>query len=125
VRFRDVVAQLRQRKATVLIASHDLAELERLADRAIILQDGRVTETISLRERTDSRAYRITLADAHNAFADVFPNARRSESNTYVVEVSDVADLNRRLAALLAAGGAVLAVQPADTLEQRVTRGMT
>jgi hypothetical protein len=36
--------------------------------------------------------------------------------------VSDVADLNRRLAALIDAGAAIVSVTPADTLEQRVTR---
>ena len=123
VRFRDIVAQLRARGATVLIASHDLAELERLADRAIVLESGRVLETISLRDRTGSRTYRIVLAEEHSAFADVFPNAQLGESHTFVVEVSDVADLNRRLAALLSAGGAVVRVEPADSLEQRVTRG--
>jgi ABC-type multidrug transport system ATPase subunit len=125
VRFRDVVSQLRSRKATVLIASHDLNELERLADRAILLENGKVTETISLRDRTASRAYRITLANMHDSFGDVFPNARRDDGNVFVVDVSDVADLNRRLAALLSAGGAVVSVQPADTLEERVTRGAT
>jgi ABC-type multidrug transport system ATPase subunit len=124
VRFRDVFTQLRARQTTVLIASHDLAELERLADRAILIQNGSVTDTISLRDRTDSRAYRVVLADHHDSFAEVFPNATQAaEPHTFVVGVSDVADLNRRLAALLAAGGAVVTVQPADTLEERVTRG--
>lgn len=125
VRFRDVVAQLRARNATVLIASHDLTELERLADRAILLENGKVTDTISLRDRTDLRVYRITLAGAHDSFGDVFPSARRHDGNVFVVDVSDVADLNRRLAALLTAGGEVVSVQPADTLEERVTRGAT
>lgn len=124
LRFRDVVTQLRARQATVLIASHDLTELERLADRAILLRHGKVTETISLRDRTGSRSYRISLAQQNSAFAEVFPDAQRAaEPDTFVVAVGDVADLNRRLAALLAAGGSILSVQPADTLEERVTRG--
>jgi ABC-type multidrug transport system ATPase subunit len=122
VRFRDVITRQRARGATILIASHDLAELERLADRAIVLDAGRVREIISLRDRTDIRTYRIELAAAHSAFADVFPGARTAAPHSFVVEVSDVADLNRRLAALLAAGAAVVAVAPADGLEARVTR---
>ena len=123
VRFRDTIAELRSRAVTVLIASHDLAELERLADRAILLQNGRVSEIMSLRTRTDTRMYRIELAAAVDAINDFFPGAARGERATeFTVKVSDVADLNRRLAALLAAGGAVIAVNAADTLEDRVSR---
>ena len=124
VRFRDVIAQQRARGVTVLIASHDLAELERLADRAILLENGRITEMISLRERTDFRSYRIELLESHASFSDVFPQSRATDVATVnVVEVSDVADLNRRLAALISAGANVISVTPADTLEDRVTRG--
>jgi ABC-type multidrug transport system ATPase subunit len=123
VRFRDIVAQQRARGATVLIASHDLAELERMADHALVLESGRLREVISLRDRTTVRSYRLELADTHAAFSDVFPGARSApEANAYIVDVSDVADLNRRLAALLDAGAAVVSVTPADTLEERVTR---
>lgn len=124
VRFRDVVAQLRARNATVLIASHDLAELERLADRAIVLEGGRVTDVISLRERTDTRLYRIELAAPHDAVVAVFPGATDANTSTsFTAHVSDVADLNRRVAALIAAGAHIVAVAPAETLENRVTRG--
>lgn len=123
VRFRDVVARQRARGATVLIASHDLAELERLADRALVLDGGRLREVVSLRDRTSVRSYRLELAEKHDAFNDVFPDARAAaQANEYIVAVSDVADLNRRLAALLAAGAVVVSVVPADTLEERVTR---
>ena len=125
VRFRDLIAEQRARGATVLIASHDLNELERLADRALLLDAGRVREVISLRDRTGARSYHIALAEASTTLNDVFPGARQtSDERTYLVEVSDVADLNRRLAALLATGATVVSVTPADTLEQRVTRNM-
>jgi ABC-2 type transport system ATP-binding protein len=123
VRFRDLIAQQRARGATILIASHDLAELERLADRAIVLDAGRVREIIDLRDRTAVRSFRIELAETHAAFPEVFPGARAAAPRSFVVEVSDAADLNRRLAALLAAGANVVAVMPADTLEARVTGG--
>ena len=122
VRFRDVIARQRARGATVLIASHDLAELERLADRALLLGAGRLREVVSLRDRTDIRTYRIELAAEHAAFAEVFPGARAAAQHAFLVDVSDVADLNRRLAALLAAGASVVAVAPADGLEARLVR---
>lgn len=122
VRFRDLIARQRARGATVLIASHDLNELERLADRALLLDAGRVLEDVSLRDRTEARRYRIELTAADTALQEVFPGAHADGNNTFIVDVSDVADLNRRLAALLATGAAVVAVTPADTLEDRVTR---
>jgi hypothetical protein len=80
-------------------------------------------EVISLRDRTDVRTYRIELAAAHTSMTDVFPNARAAAQTTFLVDVSDVADLNRRLAALIDAGASVVAVTPADGLEARLTRG--
>lgn len=123
VRFRDVIAEMRSQKTTVLIASHDLSELERLADRAIVLQDGRVAETVSLRDLSGSQTFRIALATTYDQFTDIFPGAEMvTPPATYVVKVADVGDLNRRLAALLSFGVNVVAVQPAETLEGRVTR---
>ena len=45
-RFRDVVASLRSPTRVVLIASHNLDELERLADRVAILNRGRLTRVV-------------------------------------------------------------------------------
>jgi len=45
-RFRDVVAALRAPSRVVLIASHNLDELERLADRVAILNKGRLTRVV-------------------------------------------------------------------------------
>lgn len=45
-RFRDVVASLRSPTRVVLIASHNLDELERLADRVAILNKGRLTRVV-------------------------------------------------------------------------------
>ncbi len=123
VRFRDIVAQQRARGATLLIASHDLNELERLADRALLLEDGSVRELVSLRDRTAVRTYRVELSASHPALTEVFPDARAAPGNAaYLIDVADVADLNRRLAALLSAGAAIVSIAPADTLENRVTR---
>ena len=123
VRFRDVIAEMRSQKTTVLIASHDLSELERLADRAIVLQNGRVAETVSLRDLSGSQTFRIALATTYDQLTDIFPDAEMvAPPSTYVVKVADVGDLNRRLAALLSFGVNVVAVQPAETLEGRVTR---
>ncbi len=41
-RLFEVVARLRERGAAVLYISHRLADLQRIADRAVVLRDGRV-----------------------------------------------------------------------------------
>jgi ABC-type multidrug transport system ATPase subunit len=46
-RFRDVVAQLRRPDRVILIASHNLDELERLADRVAILDHGRLQRVVA------------------------------------------------------------------------------
>jgi ABC-2 type transport system ATP-binding protein len=45
-RFRDVVAQLRRPDRLMLIASHNLDELERLADRVAILNKGQLQRVV-------------------------------------------------------------------------------
>ncbi len=48
--FQDVVRQMRDAGATVLLSSHILAEAEALCDRISIIRDGRVVESGTLAE---------------------------------------------------------------------------
>jgi ABC-2 type transport system ATP-binding protein len=57
--FRDCVAEHTARGATVLLSSHILSEVERLADRVTIIRDGRAVESGSLAQ------LRLTQADGH------------------------------------------------------------
>lgn len=129
VRFRDLVTELRTGDRTVLLASHDLAEVERLADRVVVLRDGRVTEVMEARPRGGPRRYRLAVDGPGEAVRASFPGAapepvdREGDATdaTYLVDVADAAELSHRLAALLDAGGIVRSVVPlADDLETRV-----
>ena len=109
-----------------LIASHDLDELERTADRVAVLEAGRVREVIDLRApQTGFPAYRLEVESTHGAAEAVhacFPDAVAEEGSplAFRVQAADAEDLNRRVAALLARGLAVRALQPErETLEQR------
>ncbi|RNL64071.1 ABC transporter ATP-binding protein [Nocardioides marmoriginsengisoli] len=57
--FNDCVADHTARGATVLLSSHILSEVERLAERVTIIRDGRAVETGSLAELRHLRRTRI------------------------------------------------------------------
>jgi ABC-2 type transport system ATP-binding protein len=128
VRFRAIVAELRDEGRTVLIASHDLAEVERLASRVVLLEAGRLRSVIEMDAPPGSAgaAYRLELAAPVPELAEVFPDAEPIEGDApaaYRVVAGDAAELSRRLAALLEAGAIVASVQPLlEPLEARVRR---
>jgi ABC-2 type transport system ATP-binding protein len=124
VRFRDLVAELRAAGRTVLLASHDLAEVERVADRAILLEDGRVREVLDVQgPEGPATRYRLDIEAPAEVLAIAFPDADPT-ARPVTVTVADAAELSHRLAALLEAGGLVRAVVPETDpgLEERVRR---
>lgn len=48
--FQDEVARLKAEQKAVLLSSHILSEVERLADRVVIIQEGRVVESWTLEQ---------------------------------------------------------------------------
>jgi ABC-type multidrug transport system ATPase subunit len=134
VLFRDAIATLRASSATVLIASHDFRELERLADGAILLEAGRVRETIELTAPETPTFWTLRLAKPSTAVAELFPAAvlldnsdagTESEAVRYAVSAAGAADMSARIAALLATGAILLEVSPAGvSLEERVRQSL-
>lgn len=129
IRLRDAIQELRAEGRTVLIASHDLAEVERLAERVVLLQGGRVRDVLEVAQQEDeAQRYRITLAEPSAAVAEAFPDAATEPGNdhAFVVTVADARELSARLAALLAAGAILASVQPAtEPLEEQVRRALS
>jgi ABC-type multidrug transport system ATPase subunit len=123
VRFREIVQELRTGGRTILLASHELGEVERIADHAILLENGRVREIIEIgSEPTGPVRYRITGTLSEEAL-HAFPGAERPEAGTAIVTVADARELSNRLAALLDRGAVVTAVTPLDAgLEERVRK---
>lgn len=129
--LRGMVAEWRAADPArvVLIASHDLDELERTVDRVLVLESGRVREEIDLlAEQAGFPPYRLEVEPVHGAEQAVraaFPDAVPEEGPglAFHVHPVDAADLSRRTAALLQAGVVVrsLAAQQA-TLEDRFRR---
>ncbi len=115
-RFRDIVAQVRRDDRAILIASHNLDELERLCDRVAIVDRGAVQRIVEVRAGagiTTTRRWRIRVTQAPDAVAAQFPGAAVTGMD---IECSaDVAGLNAGLAAAIASGALVTAVGPAES----------
>ena len=123
-RFRDIVGALRHPDRTMIIASHNLDELQRLTDRVAIIDHGklqRVVGTSSLDQQSvGALTYRISLASGAEHFTRVFPGAAAAGRGEYEVTVPDLATLNGRLAELMLAGAVVAAMVPTrSVLEQQ------
>jgi len=122
-RFRDIVDALRHPDRAILIASHNLDELQRLADRVAIIDHGklqRVVGTTALSHAGASTAFRLSIASGSEHVEMVFPGAITLGRGEYQVIVTDLAALNSGLAALLERGVLIAGVAPAHSaLEQQ------
>lgn len=123
-RFRDVVDRLRRPDRAILIASHNLDELARLADRVGIIDRGRLQRVVDVRanERTitEGAPYRIVVARGDALVATVFPDARELASGEFEVRALSLEAINAGLVRLMQGGALVRAVYPVHSaLEQQ------
>lgn len=113
LRFRDLIARLRRPNRTILIASHNLDELERITDRVAILSRGTLQRVVTSGGGEAGGAYRLVLAADHPAVAVAFPTAVPVEGRARAYRVEgDLAVLNHALERLLASGAQVAAFYP-------------
>jgi ABC-2 type transport system ATP-binding protein len=127
IRLRDILKTVRSRGSTVLLASHDLAEVGRIADVVVLLDSGRIVEHFETQpDSSETRTWRLRLASAADHVADVFPGAQPfDDGREFLVDAADEADLSARLAALLASGAIVSSLEPStEALETRVRRAL-
>jgi ABC-2 type transport system ATP-binding protein len=122
-RFRDIVEELRRPDRTILIASHNLDELQRLADRVAIIDHGRLQRVVSTSydetQQTTTR-FRLTLASGHERIRESFPHAEAAGKGEYDVTVRSIQELNTALADLMSRGALVASVVPErSVLEQQ------
>lgn len=122
VRLRDIIADLRSDDRVIVVASHDLAEIERVADHAVVLDAGSVRNILDVRDsRSGDVTYRLSLAEPFDNVTAAFPAAAAIDELEYVVTVTDPAELSQRLAGLLGLGAVIAAIEPErQALEQRV-----
>jgi ABC-2 type transport system ATP-binding protein len=123
---RDIVLALKSRGVAVLLNSHLIGEVERVCDRVVILDRGRVAASGTLAELLGQRELRLHLTDVSAAvqarLAATGKVERAGDWFTVALPAEDggtaVPDLVSDLAAI---GARVHAVEPARiTLEERL-----
>jgi ABC-2 type transport system ATP-binding protein len=120
-RFRDIVQSLKKPGRTIIIASHNLDELERLADRVAIIDHGQLQRvvTVSGAGVSELMAYRVRAVSGADLIAAQFPGATVSTTGEVDLPPVTVATLNAGLGHALAAGALISAVIPRESaLEQ-------
>jgi ABC-2 type transport system ATP-binding protein len=123
---RDLVLALKARGVAVLLNSHLIGEVERVCDRVVILDKGRVAASGSLAELLGRRELRLRLdgvsAEAEQRLAAAGQLTRSGSSFTVALPVEEDADAVPGLVAdLVTLGVRVHSVEPARiSLEERL-----
>lgn len=113
--LREVLVSRRGRK-TILVSSHNLAELERMCDHVVMIADGRCTRAGSM-EQVTGRTREVVVV-----LAPPFPPGREGELRLQLgpEDPRSVEDATTELLrALLAEGARIREVRPGDSLESR------
>jgi len=102
----------------MLIASHNLDELERLCDRVAIIDRGRLQRVVDTRRaatRGVAATYHLTVTEGANHVLAIFPGAATLGDNQFEIEGGNAPMLNTRLAKLLEHGALITALVPAHS----------
>jgi ABC-2 type transport system ATP-binding protein len=122
-RFRDIVGELRRPDRTMLIASHNLDELQRLTDRVAIIDRGRLQRLVSTGYEPAApiaTRFRLTLVTGLEHVRTVFPSAEETGKGEYDVTVQSLEELNQSLVNLIGRGALIASVVPErSVLEQQ------
>ncbi|CAA9312569.1 MAG: hypothetical protein AVDCRST_MAG89-1209, partial [uncultured Gemmatimonadetes bacterium] len=109
VRLRSILAAWRAAdpRRVLLVASHNLDEVERITDQVAVLDGGKLREVVELRGAPGLPMYHLEVNDAGSAalVLELFPAAHAVNATAFQVTIPDLTELNRRVAVLLERGG--------------------
>ncbi|GIE28337.1 multidrug ABC transporter ATP-binding protein [Actinoplanes italicus] len=115
---RDLLLSLKDRGVAVLLNSHLIGEVERVCDRVMILDHGRVAASGTLAELLGRRSLRLHLTHVTPEAAALLEPCER-EGDRYTIALPD--DVPALVAGLVKLGVGVHAVEPARvSLEERL-----
>lgn len=113
--FRTLVGELRAPDRVVLVASHNLDELQRVADRVAILDRGRLRRVVATRGAgAGAGTYRLVTHAGLDAARAEFAEARDAGDGALEVPVASLDAFNAALARAIAGGAVFASVAPAD-----------
>lgn len=117
-KFRDIVQVLRRPGRVIFIASHNLDELQRLADRVAIIDRGRLQRVVEPRGRHGGTAapYILSVSGDGAAVRAAFPGCVALSPDEFELPPLDVHALNAGLSVLLQRGVLVTSLRPAHSL---------
>ena len=117
-RFRDIVEGLRRPGRAIFIASHNLDELQRLADRVAIIDRGKLQRVVEPRAASHfvATAYLITVATGAEEVPLVFAGAEPRGENEFLLPVLSLDQLNAGVATLLQRGALISSLGPAHSM---------
>jgi ABC-2 type transport system ATP-binding protein len=123
---RERILEAKRRGATIVLNSHQLTEVERVCDRVLFLDHGRLTRDETLqgaaasRRRTAVRVPADRLEDALRVLADAGVVAERMDNETGVLRLAEASDaqVSAAVKALALADVAVLEVRASAELEE-------
>ncbi len=125
-RFREIAAELRRADRVIFIASHNLDELQRLADRVAIIDRGRLQRVVVTRaiagagDGVTPTPYLIAVSAGAHLVLELFPGARELGGGQFELPASDIRELNHQVTKLIGAGALVSLLTPVHTaLEQQ------
>ena len=123
-RFRDLVQDLRHPDRAILIASHNLDELERVADRVAIIDRGRLQRVVDTRAAGGEalQVYRLVIAGGEAALPAAFPGAVPAGAMTFDLPPASLQSVNEMAARFIAAGGLIASLAPAHSALERQFR---
>ncbi len=117
---RDLVLALKDREVAVLLNSHLIGEVERVCDRVIILDKGRVAASGTLAELLGRRELRLRLTDVSTGAEQRLGDFTRN-GEEFTVHLTDPAIVPELIADLVRLGVRVHAVEPTRiSLEDRL-----
>jgi ABC-type multidrug transport system ATPase subunit len=122
-RFRGIVEGLRRPGRTMIIASHNLDELQRLADRVAIIDHGKLQRLVTTgydQTAETAGSYRIAVVSGSERMKELFPESTDVGGGEFEIPVKNLVDLNAALGRAIGAGVLVASVIPArSVLEQQ------
>jgi ABC-2 type transport system ATP-binding protein len=123
-RFRDLVRELRHPDRAIFIASHNLDELERVADRVAIIDRGRLQRVVETRAAVGEalQVYRVVVARGEASVAAAFPGAVAAGVMTFDLPAATIESVNASVARFVADGGLIASLAPAHSALERQFR---